>query len=401
MQIKPIIIHGGASLLNILYYNWYENSEYDFCNTMVTLGHTVAKINYQIKDFEKDESFSAYLLNLITSYQFDCIFTFNYFPIISKTAEEHRIKYVSWIYDNPHFTLYSATISNTCNYIFAFDHTITNDLKQRGALHAFHMPLAVNTKRLGQLLGTNFNHIQYQSDISFVGTLYENNLYDQITFLPDYLKGYFNAIFDIQHNFYNCNLIGESLTDSIINELSQYVHTDYPAGIHIPPKFFYQCMLMGKLTNIERIHYLSLLSEKYTIDLYTGSPKTLLPQAQIKHHGYISYNTKMPEIFRTSKINLNITLRSIQSGIPLRAIDILGCGGFLLSNDQEELAKNFIDGKEIVLFENDSDLSEKTDYYLSHENERMDITINGYQKAALLYNYETSLNKIFSLCGLT
>ena len=57
----------------------------------------------------------------------------------------------------------------------------------------------------------------------------------------------------------------------------------------------------------------------------------------------------MPLIFRESKINLNITLRSITSGMPLRALDIMGAGGFLLSNYQQELAENYIDGEELVL----------------------------------------------------
>ena len=45
----------------------------------------------------------------------------------------------------------------------------------------------------------------------------------------------------------------------------------------------------------------------------------------------------MPYVFRNSRINLNITLRSIKSGIPLRCMDIYGAGGFLLSNYQTDL----------------------------------------------------------------
>ena len=37
-------------------------------------------------------------------------------------------------------------------------------------------------------------------------------------------------------------------------------------------------------------------------------------------------------MFANSKVNLNITLRNIKTGIPLRALDIMGAGGFLLTN---------------------------------------------------------------------
>lgn len=52
--------------------------------------------------------------------------------------------------------------------------------------------------------------------------------------------------------------------------------------------------------------------------------------------GPIDYYNEMPYVFNNSRINLNITLRSIKSGIPLRAMDICGAGGFLLSNYQAD-----------------------------------------------------------------
>ena len=76
--------------------------------------------------------------------------------------------------------------------------------------------------------------------------------------------------------------------------------------------------------------------------------------------GIVSYTAEMPDIFHTTKINLNITLRSITSGIPLRAIDILGCGGFLLSNYQPELCEYFTPDVDFVYFEDPDDLAEKS-----------------------------------------
>ena len=57
----------------------------------------------------------------------------------------------------------------------------------------------------------------------------------------------------------------------------------------------------------------------------------------VKNRGIADSERVMPKIFKCSKINLNMTLRSIKSGIPQRAFDIMGCGGFLMSNYQPEL----------------------------------------------------------------
>lgn len=105
----------------------------------------------------------------------------------------------------------------------------------------------------------------------------------------------------------------------------------------------------------------------------------------------------MPYVFRHSRINLNITLRSITSGIPLRAMDIMGAGGFLMSNYQPELAEYFVDGQELVLFDSAQDMQWKLDYYLKHEEERRQIAKCGYEKVKRNFSYDILLKKIVRL----
>lgn len=58
----------------------------------------------------------------------------------------------------------------------------------------------------------------------------------------------------------------------------------------------------------------------------------------------------MPKVFKCSKVNLNISLKTIRTGIPLRILDILASGGFVISNFQEELAEYFRLGEEIITY---------------------------------------------------
>lgn len=105
----------------------------------------------------------------------------------------------------------------------------------------------------------------------------------------------------------------------------------------------------------------------------------------------------MPAVFRGSKINLNITLRSITSGIPLRALDIMGAGGFLMSNYQAELSEYFIDGKDMVLFDSPEDMQWKIRYYLKHDDERQQIAKNGFEKVKRKFSYDIQLEKMMRL----
>ncbi|MBC5712643.1 glycosyltransferase family 1 protein [Roseburia sp. BX1005] len=96
----------------------------------------------------------------------------------------------------------------------------------------------------------------------------------------------------------------------------------------------------------------------------------------------------MPCVFHLSKINLNISLRSITSGIPLRCLDILGTNGFPLTNYQPELAEFFIPDEDFVMYESEDDFLQKIEYYLSHEAERKEISYNGWKKVNQNFSYE-------------
>lgn len=95
----------------------------------------------------------------------------------------------------------------------------------------------------------------------------------------------------------------------------------------------------------------------------------------------------MPIVFQNSKINLNMTLRSIHTGIPLRAMDIMGCGGFLLTNYQEDFLEYFEPNVDYVYYSGQRELLDLADYYLAHEEERIEIARNGYQKVKAGHTY--------------
>ncbi|MEY8235465.1 glycosyltransferase [Lachnospiraceae bacterium 66-29] len=404
--------------MRILYYTWFENSQEDMEETLIFLGNGVVKCNIPFEDYEQDQAFTEQLSKIIEEYACDTIFSFNFFPLIAKTAKSFQIKYISWIYDCPHWTLYSPTAKYACNYIFVFDQVQFLSLKQLEIPHLYHFPLAVNTRRLGGLLKSSRANVSTDSDdnqstgigngktllqgnvedspiVSFVGSLYENNRYDQIQYLPEYLRGYLEGIIKAQEQIYGYNFISELLTEDIQKQMNQCIVMELPKSYPVSKQQLYAAMLNEKVTSQERIFLLNSISHHYPLTLYTASNMAIVPRA--KNGGTVSYRAQMPQVFCRSKINLNMTLRSIQSGIPLRALDIMGAGGFLLSNYQTELAEQFEDGKELVLYGSAEELLDKISYYLSHEEERQEIAHCGFLKVQKLFSYETRVRQMFQL----
>lgn len=385
--------------MNILYYSWQENSMPDFLVTIHELGHTINPHVNELSYYFSD-SFVQDIDARLQHSTYDFVFTFNYIPTISNSCERYHIPYVSWVYDCPHYTLYSTSIRNSCNYIFLFDRNMCATAVQNSASHVFHLPLAINTDRVKTFLQLSsdevtFHPAGYEDDISFVGSLYENSCYEPLKHAPLHLRGYLNGIIAAQKQIWGTDFISEVLTPAIIEEMRPFFPYAPAADEFYTEKDVFSNTLQKRITSEERIEALTRLAHCHRVSLYSDSDGSLCPNVLSK--GGVSYTYEMPNVFYRSKINLNITLRSITSGIPLRALDILGCGGFLLSNYQSELCEYFTPGVDFVYFEDMDDLEQKADYYLSHEEDRKKIAYQGYLTASKHFSYQAQVSKMLDI----
>lgn len=384
--------------MNILLYKWNVFNQKDIKCAIEKIGHTV--IEYAESEESKKEKLSAELLENIKNA--DAAFSVNYFPRVSDACKVAGKKYISWTVDSPLIAMHHKSVFNSCNYIFIFDKFNYMQFKQLGVENAYYMPLAVDTKRLDGLIhnAESDGLKRYKSDISFVGSLYHKNSYDSIKDkLSDYLKGYFDAAILAQFDLYGENLFDRMLTVDILEKLSESVEFKKDDDSFSDLKLVFETTFLGyKLAQMERIAYLNRLAKNFNVDLYTDRPDERLQRVNLK--GSVSYMDDMPKVFNQSRINLNFTIRNIRTGIPLRVWDILGAGGFLISNYQPELLSFFENGKDIVIYESVDDLVEKAGYYLSHDEERMRIAESGYNKVKKYHSYDIRIQEIFKICGI-
>jgi len=382
--------------MNILFYEWNTIAQEDLEDTLKNMGHQVDIIHYDFKDYLKDTIFEEKMGEIFQQNKYDFVISFNFFPVLSNVCNRVGVKYIAWVWDSPLFHLFFQSVYNSCNYIFLFDKTLYEELKKLDVKRIYYMPLAVNVERLDKIVLSEEEKKKYDHDISFVGGLYDNNPYNKIKFLPDYLKGYFDGIMNAQMKIHGYNFISELLTENILQELYQYVLIDMDKDYIWDIKNIVEDRFINpKITEMERKNILNILSNHFETVLYTNGDIKELPKVHKKD--YADYYTIMPKIFRGSKINLNITLRTIKTGIPLRVFDILGAGGFLITNYQSELTDYFEIDKDLVCYENEADLVDKIQYYLQHEEERMQIAYNGYKKVKNYHNYRVRLLEIVGI----
>lgn len=380
--------------------DWKSFGKEDIQDALETLGHQIIYYTPEPKSYRRDPKFRSECRRFIKEQQIDIIFSSNYFPILSTICHELKIPYLSWCYDNPLVLLYSDTIFHSCNHIFLFDSQMVMDLHNLGVKQAYYLPMAVNPKRLASLSATEQQKKILDADVSFVGALYneKHNLYDRFEQLNPYTKGYLKGVMQAQRQVYGYNFLEQTLTPEILEQLTKTVPLQPNKDGHETLAYLYaNYFLCRKITQMDRQEVFHRLDKHPEIQtkLYTHNPT---PQyGHVQNMGTIHYQNEMPLVFRYSRINLNITLRSIANGIPLRAMDIMGAGGFLLTNHQNDFDLHFTEGRDYVRYDNLDDMMDKINYYLKQEKERQEMAENGRKLVHAEHTYLQRLEEMLSI----
>ena len=389
--------------MKILMMEWKSFGNDDIIAGFKELGHEVKLVPFSKEEVHHDEKKEEELAASIREYSPDFVFSFNYFPIISLACKKTDMKYVSWVYDSPLVLLYSYTVIYPGNYIFIFDKDLYLEFHKSGINTIHYLPLAANTDRL-KAMETSIAYDQFksskwknQADIAFIGSLYteKHQFYQRLDGITPYTRGYLEGIMASQKLIFGYNFIQDMMTPDIVEDMYSILPMDPDSRSIATKEYLYaQYVINRQITAMERTELLSAIGENYSFDLYTPDETLTLPGSI--NHGKVDYYDMAPYVFKEAKINLNITLRSIKSGIPLRAFDVLGAGGFLLTNFQADFMDCYVPGEDFVYYESKQDMLNKIDYYLKHEDERIAIAKNGFERTKENHTYKHRIEEMLS-----
>ena len=387
--------------MNILFYRYGSICEPDIIASFKHLGFNITEDTREVYNKQLLPSDCIKGLNeLLKQDTYSFIFSINFFPSVSDVCNIWGIPYLCLIVDSPVLELFSTSLANPCNKVFLFDRQLYNDFHHINPDGIFHIPLATNVRDnyATTTMASAADRARFSSDISFIGSLYsEKCLYNQIT-LPEKMRGYVDGLIEAQLLVYGYNFIEECVTPELIEAFCKVRPEliNFPDSMKVDTKaVIAQHIISVKVAEQERIRYLKALSEHFNVDLYTGSDTYSMPL--IHNRGFAKTNTEMPIIFHQSKINLNLTAKSIRSGLSLRIFDVLGCEGFLITNYQAELPEHFNIGEDLEAYTSLDDLMGKCEYYLSHDKDRQEIAHNGFEKVKKYHTYDIRLTQMLEI----
>lgn len=388
--------------MKVLFYRYGSICEPDIIEAFKELGLTMAQFNEEItnKSLTAKECItilSSYLLDHPT----DFLFSINFFPAVSEVCNIFHIPYLCWIVDSPVMELYTSSIQNPWNRVFLFDKCIYEEIAPLNPDCVFYLPLATNVRQKQELITKTQAEAAdyYRNDVSFLGSLYtEKCAYDRLEHAPDYLTGYLNGIMEAQLKVYGYYFIENVLPDAVVTGFVDH----FPGFYRQPGETFLtdrttlaQLYIGTKITVLERDRTMRRLSERFPLSIYTGSDTSAYPK--LRNRGMAKTLTEMPLIFRHSIINLNITAKSIRSGLSLRIWDILASGGFCLTNYQPELPELLTIGAHLDAYTSMEELEEKVQFYLEHPARAREIAENGLREIESHHTYPIRLTRMLEL----
>lgn len=383
--------------MKILMADWNSFGREDIQEAFVSCGHNCVTFPFDKNSDRSDRSVSEAVKALIRRHTPDRVFSFNYFPQIALACRDEDVPYISWIYDSPYVQVYSWTVAFPTNTVYLFDSGWVREFNRNRIENVRYLPMASNPGRLEKLCKKASGDAGYASDICFIGSLYRgsHDFWSRMEpKLDPYSRGYLEALIRAQMEIYGASFIESSLNERVIAGMKAALPMDtFPDGVESIEYLYGQYVIDREITSRERIALLGAVAEKLPLTVYSGSDYAI-PKARMKKP--IDHLTESPVAMNRSKINLNITLRSIKSGMPLRIFEIMGSGGFLMTNFQADFLEFFTPEEDFVYFEDREDLISKCSYYLEHEEERRSIASNGLKKIREAHTFEHRVREMFS-----
>ncbi|CAA7603186.1 Methyltransferase domain protein [Acididesulfobacillus acetoxydans] len=123
----------------------------------------------------------------------------------------------------------------------------------------------------------------------------------------------------------------------------------------------------------------SSLTRRFVLDSLRRFPLDLYGPGKwssdnLTFHPPVPYGFELAEVYQKHAINLNISSLQLETSVNNRIFDIPAAGGFLLTDYKDDLTEIFPDHWREITYKNPAELEKRSEYYLSREKERREIS---------------------------
>lgn len=304
----------------------------------------------------------AQLFRTIAEFKPDFILTSNYAGMdiagmFARFFEDARVPYVSWFTDTPRMILFGREM-HVSDYSVAatWERAYIPYFESLGFRHIHFMPHATDPALFHGAPATQFDR-----DLAFVGasmTSETQEALDKHAHLPNVIRAAMEAL-----------------------DTGRVTRENYANGMAA----IFDAALIEKLDASERRNLELLVNYEATRRQREALARALAPlgleargDAGWKRHlknvgGNVGYFDALAPFYHGTKVNLNSTSVQMRWAVNQRVFDCPAAGGFLLTDDQEDLAAFLEPGVESATYGSIEELRDKARHFLAHDAERTSI----------------------------
>lgn len=370
----------------------------DSIEALRELGHIVNVLYLMETDVDT-------IISKIAELKVDFIFSIDFIGLSPRLLRGVDIPCSTWFIDDP-FDLYLDPVKNlekkflTPCILFCHDRSYMAPLKKFGFRHIYYLPVAANTRVFRYLDLEEEDFERFACNLSFVGTsgyktyeLYKT--YTEEKAKDPRVKAVLEETFRLRAE--NPLLDISTILEGVQQAYGTYISFKDQEDLKLAQLTIeYGAMAVYRREALKTVADLGL-------DVYGDERWKELLGDNGHYRGPIDHKRDLAKLYNASKINLNITRSAAKTSYPMRVFEISASRAFMLTDYRHSLGELFKIGEEVVCYRSLDELRRLAEYYLDHEQERLEIAKRAEERILRDHTYHRrmedlieAVNKVFS-----
>ena len=301
----------------------------------------------------------------------------NYTHGLAEFCESRRLPWICWEIDPSTDDLKPLESPTRCGHVFTYARQHVQEFEAAGFTSVQHLPLAsdVHSRRPWEAVADERK--EFGAQVAFVGASMVQSgreLLDDLVRRAEQL-GFADARQRCQA------LLGRQRSQPTEFGLGRWLARDWPdlepalAELGGPSA----TVALGEAAAAEkRLGVLAGLAE-FDTQVWGDGGWKLVESSGVRWRGGARHQADLPRIYSSADINLDVGRLYQSEIVTMRVFDVLACGGFCLTEANEEVGRLFAVGTELDVYKNPEDLARRVRWWLEHPDERKLVASSGRQ----------------------
>jgi spore maturation protein CgeB len=343
------------------------------------------KLGHRVFTIAPGPDFIKRLLNLLVEVRPDFLLAINHLGFdeegkLTELLSDLKLPFASWYVDSPTYILYDGGV-NCSPYcaVFCWERSYLKPLEDMGFHSPAFLPLATDTEifRLGESAVNGC----FSSPLAFVGDSMERARQKWEKKVPARVGKAIAAA--------SC----EHLLNDRGGEMLESFNLSGGNAVDARSRMDMEAALTWRTTQDYRLRLAeALLPLGLVIYGDPGWRRLIVKKGTIRPQ--VDYFRELPQVYRGTTVNINCTSFQMRTAVNQRVFDVPACGGFLLSDRQEDMDSFFEVGKEAVCFRSVEEAVSLAAHYLGNEAERKRIAEAGRRRVLAEHTYDRRMAEL-------